>query len=53
MTELLGDEELAWSSDGPDTWWVLVEPKRGDVTLGRLTVAMTATARSHFSPRTS
>src|SRR3954453_5890397 len=46
MTELLGDEDLDWSFDGPDTWWVLGDAKRRDVTLGRLTVAVIATARS-------
>jgi hypothetical protein len=51
MTELPGDEDLEWSFDGPDSWWVLVEAKRGNVTAIRLTFAMTATARSRFSPR--
>jgi hypothetical protein len=34
MTELLGDEDLEWSFDSPDTWWVLVRAKRRNVRLG-------------------
>ena len=49
--ELLGTEDLEWSFEGPDRWWVFVEAKRLGVAQGRLALTLTATARSRYSSR--
>ena len=50
-SELLGTEDLEWSFEGPDRWWVFVDAKRQGVAQGRLALTLTATARSRHSSR--